>query len=679
MNPNGLERLADETRLESWKEIGAYLQRNAVTARRWEKEEGLPVHRHSHKRRSSVYAYASEIDAWRASRKAVPEPLPLWKTLLAPPRSLAVGVTLALCLVMVGNGIRPQTASAQTKQAARQVWAGPVDEVNIQGSISADGRFLSFTEQKKGDLAIRNLETGEIRRLTSNSNDGWETFSEDSMLSADGRQVAYAWYTLSDSAYDLRVIATTGAKAEPKVLYRNKEQRRMLPFGWLPDGGVLAYTSARDRTHQIISIRGNGSGASVLKSFDWRSSNKLSVSPDGRFIAYDFAPSEDNPEHDIYLLAVDGSREARAVQSPADDLVVGWAPDGKTLLFASDRTGTVGLFGIAVADGKPVGQAALLKKDIGRISALGVSSRGTLYYSMAEGIHDIHTVSIDPKTLKPVSEPKLIAQRYQGFNGGADWSPDGKYLAYASKRGLAWDSPSVLTIHSLADGSERDVVTKLSMIGAYRGIRWWPDGRSIVVRGWDRKGQEGLFRVDVQNGATVELVRGVVPSPFVWGQDRRTLYFVLVDGKAKIMALDTRDESRRQVHSGLGCCDLAISPDGKMLAFLDNLNPTGADLMLLSTDGGAPRKLLEGAQVAYALVDWTPDGESIVFGKPGVELWRVNVRTGEQSPVEKYPTAGGQVAAVRISPDGRRLSYLYGAQIPEVWALENFLPQASAK
>jgi len=35
-----------EARLESWKEIGAYLQRNAVTARRWEKEEGLPVHRH---------------------------------------------------------------------------------------------------------------------------------------------------------------------------------------------------------------------------------------------------------------------------------------------------------------------------------------------------------------------------------------------------------------------------------------------------------------------------------------------------------------------------------------------------------------------------------------------------------------------------------------------------------
>src|SRR6476620_4058695 len=108
----------NETPLESWKEIAGYLQKDITTVRRWERTEQLPVHRHSHKSRASVYAYPSEIDAWRASRKVAPEPSPLWKTLLAPPRSLAVGVTLALCLVMVGNGIRPQTASAQAAAPA---------------------------------------------------------------------------------------------------------------------------------------------------------------------------------------------------------------------------------------------------------------------------------------------------------------------------------------------------------------------------------------------------------------------------------------------------------------------------------------------------------------------------------------------------------------------------------
>src|SRR5262245_32070190 len=57
-------------RLDSWKEIAAYLGRSVLTAQRWEKSEGLPVHRHAHEKQASVYAYKSELDAWRAGRGA---------------------------------------------------------------------------------------------------------------------------------------------------------------------------------------------------------------------------------------------------------------------------------------------------------------------------------------------------------------------------------------------------------------------------------------------------------------------------------------------------------------------------------------------------------------------------------------------------------------------------------
>jgi len=50
-------------RLDSWKEIAAYLKRDESTARRWEKE-GLPVHRHAHKKKATICAYTSEIDLW---------------------------------------------------------------------------------------------------------------------------------------------------------------------------------------------------------------------------------------------------------------------------------------------------------------------------------------------------------------------------------------------------------------------------------------------------------------------------------------------------------------------------------------------------------------------------------------------------------------------------------------
>src|ERR1700688_3720236 len=58
-----------EDRLDSWKEIAAYLNRDVTTVQRWEKREGMPVHRHLHDRMGSVYSLSPELDAWRQSRK----------------------------------------------------------------------------------------------------------------------------------------------------------------------------------------------------------------------------------------------------------------------------------------------------------------------------------------------------------------------------------------------------------------------------------------------------------------------------------------------------------------------------------------------------------------------------------------------------------------------------------
>jgi len=60
-------------RLESWKEIAAYLGREVRTVQGWEKNEGLPVHRHQHAKQGSVYASKLELDAWKESRKTVAE------------------------------------------------------------------------------------------------------------------------------------------------------------------------------------------------------------------------------------------------------------------------------------------------------------------------------------------------------------------------------------------------------------------------------------------------------------------------------------------------------------------------------------------------------------------------------------------------------------------------------
>jgi TolB-like protein len=63
------ESRATDGSLESWKAIASYLHREVRTVQRWERDEGLPVHRHEHKKQATVYAYQHEIDDWRANRE----------------------------------------------------------------------------------------------------------------------------------------------------------------------------------------------------------------------------------------------------------------------------------------------------------------------------------------------------------------------------------------------------------------------------------------------------------------------------------------------------------------------------------------------------------------------------------------------------------------------------------
>src|SRR5882672_10004160 len=82
-----------EGRLDSWKEIAAYLKRDVTTVQRWEKREGMPVHRHLHGRIGSVYAFGSELDVWVQSRKPpVEEEQPL-ATIETPPATVSAQVS----------------------------------------------------------------------------------------------------------------------------------------------------------------------------------------------------------------------------------------------------------------------------------------------------------------------------------------------------------------------------------------------------------------------------------------------------------------------------------------------------------------------------------------------------------------------------------------------------------
>jgi TolB-like protein/Flp pilus assembly protein TadD len=104
---------SSEARLNSWKEIAAYLKCSERTVRRWE-EEGLPVHRHPHKAKAAIYAYKAEIDAWwRDGHEPVkqiqglqhpPSVVPRWWTWPRAMLSAVLASALASVVLFAGFG-----------------------------------------------------------------------------------------------------------------------------------------------------------------------------------------------------------------------------------------------------------------------------------------------------------------------------------------------------------------------------------------------------------------------------------------------------------------------------------------------------------------------------------------------------------------------------------------------
>jgi len=78
----------------------------------------------------------------------------------------------------------------------------------------------------------------------------------------------------------------------------------------------------------------------------------------------------------------DGSAPVPLVEHPADDFHVGWDPDGRRVVFASDRSGSTALWAIAVRDRKRFGSPELLMPETGRFEPIGMTANGALFYGV---------------------------------------------------------------------------------------------------------------------------------------------------------------------------------------------------------------------------------------------------------------------------------------------------------
>src|SRR5713226_2586133 len=312
-----------------------------------------------------------------------------------------VFVTILSCVFLSTPLLAQNSPSLQQKSiVAHRVGTWPYVDLLV-GTLSLNERYLSSVDWKSGNPLVHDLATGENRQLPHDASfdpaglSGPKTqFAYLSAMSPDGTQVAYEWFHAyngqDSSSVDLRIVGVAGSA--PRVLYHDGKVGEISPKAWSPDGKhILAIFSLKHGPDQIVLVSVADGSVRVLKSPFLTPdiySFKMSFSPDGRFIVYS-VPQKDSHAHDIALLWADDGREIPLVQDSANDILLGWEPNGERVLFGSDRGGSFGLWVIRVIEGKPNGSPQLVVPDIGHnFSPMGFTRGGTYYYSAMSATTD---------------------------------------------------------------------------------------------------------------------------------------------------------------------------------------------------------------------------------------------------------------------------------------------------
>jgi Tol biopolymer transport system component len=556
-----------DDRLDSWKKIASYLKRDVSTVQRWERREGMPVHRHLHNKLGSVFAYRSELDAWWESRRAelAADEAGVAETEVAPasaapgeisateprraslrPWVVALGVVAAGVLIWAAidarRGWRNPLADAKYRQLSD--FAGSEQAV----TVSRDGRYLAFLANRDGrvDAWVGEIGSGTYRNLTNGTlgqlvNPQLRTLT----FSADSARLSI-WSRRADGSQPgdvgLYSAPVTGGPLEPY-------SREAAEFDWSPDGKQFVYHTTAPGDPLFLSDGHTMPGRRIYEAPAGIHCHFPLWSPDGVFVYFVRGVPPD--EWDIWRIRPNGEGLERITNQTARISHPVFI-DSRTLLYlATDAEGAgPWIFGIDVERREP----HRVSTELTRFTSLGASADGRQLAATMGRTHtslwrvtvaaDLTSASAPVSVLDDGTAPRVgpgfivfVSSRggtpglYTLTNGAVRelWNgrgarvagapaiaPDGRRIAFVAD---AAHHTRLLTID--VDGSNLKTLSEsLALQGR---VAWSPDGRSLVVAAL-RDGQPQLMRFDASGGAPGALVPEYSIDP-VWSPDGRFLVY----------------------------------------------------------------------------------------------------------------------------------------------------------
>jgi Tol biopolymer transport system component len=580
------------------------------------------------------------------------------------------------------------TAGARARAGDSRLSIRRVPDLDMYAKPSPDGRYVAFVDWKSGGLAILDVATGATRALTEDYSFGWF-----SAWSRDSSRIACPWdaSTSSETRGELR-IASLERSTPPRTI-AIPGARWIEPHDWSPDGSrvLCSYGPAGgDRGLALVSV-GNGTVEKLdapAGSGGW----EYQFSAEGDAILYSASADGKAGPRDIFLRNLKTGVSTPIVQHPAEDLLVGVLPGTDWLLFASDRQGRLDLWAVPFRQGKSDGQPVLVKQGLGRLIPLGFTNGGRFYYATLSSTDDVFLADFDRGSGRVIGEARKLTTRWDGFSGFPSFSPDGGSLAYLVKRSPmpvptgVFDS---LVVQSLKDPTAEPLVAGLDEFGldSVRGPCWLPDGKALVLGASTTQGQQSaLYRIDLpglRKTRIYSVVAGRRLSGHVCASGEPVIYIGLTTEVIRIDAAAGNEQRVFPAPKGQNVSGMALSPDGRTLSLIVNLDDYGRALLVMPSEGGTPRQILEFRQPTGGSVAsvWAPDGRSILYvvrsdeetGHQSFELRSVRI-DGAPAPPDVIYKWAGQFFWLGFHPNGRQLAFTgrtTSSASSEVWVMEN--------
>jgi Tol biopolymer transport system component len=613
-------------RLNSWKEIASYLDRSEKTVRRWEENEELPVHRLLHEKRSSVYAYADELEAWWKSRKsqdAIDVDPPGEESPPLEGESVIAGETFAQpSVTSISSGRAGNRNETQVDLAPARVRFNVKTLVGCLLLLVAAGILIvlsrvrhSRTQPSQTHTVTTTLKSfplmtfpGEIEGLA---------------FSPDASQIAFAWNGPNLAKWDIYVQHIGGDRP---LRITHTQSGMITGVSWSPDGRLLAFGRCGDENRGALYT----------------------------------IPALGGPERELTDVACDWG-EAQAT----------WTPDGQAVVFSDSCTpgGSLGIAAFTITTGQKRCLAAPDSNTVD-LEYPTVSPDGTTVAFVRAStlrVRDIFTVRFRGGSVhRLTSEGKRF--------GDLMWTKDGKGIVFTSDRGGVtgnnWWKVSAEggSIEPAADPAlpatatpEQFSLTTVSRDGRrtayvdYREIKF-----TLLRAHLSRSGGKVLSQEKI-----MELPQKT-DSPQLSPDGNRIAFASALGGAANIWSGDADGRNPLQLTSfgGEVVGSAHWSPDGKWIAF-DRRPKDHAQIYMIDSEGRNMRAITEG-DYENNVPTWSRDGKSIYFSsnRTGrMELWKQDLGSGVAAQVTQH----GGFSAVE-SYDGKYLYYVKFFS-PGIWRM----------